>query len=155
MGQPVHIPNVAAISDYIGVTMGPSRWVEVTQERIQAFADATGDQQWIHTNPERAHRESPFGGPIAHGYLTLSLAPPLIDELFLVDELSMIVNVGIEKMRLQEPVHAGQRIRLSSEFRKVRMLPSGAARTSLHCVFDLEDAEKPACVCDAVFLYFP
>jgi len=155
MPEPVHIPSVAAIKDYVGQTFGPTDWVSVTQERIQAFADATGDQQWIHTDPERAKAESPFDGPIAHGYLTLSLAPPLVDQLYRIDDLRMTVNYGIEKMRLQEPVRAGSRIRLRAELTKVRMLPSGGARTTVHFVFEVEGGSKPACVCDAVLVYFP
>lgn len=155
MPDPVRIPSVAAIKDFVGVAMGPSEWVEVTQERIQSFADATGDQQWIHTDVERAKVASPFGSTIAHGYLTISLAPPLIDQLYVVDGCSMTINSGIEKMRLQEPVPAGGRIRLGAEITKVRMLPTGAARTTVHFVFEVEGGAKPACVCDAVLVYVP
>jgi acyl dehydratase len=155
MAQPIRIPSIAEIKDHVGVPMGPSGWVTVSEERIRRFADATGDQQWIHTDPERAAAESPFGGLIAHGYLTISLAPALIDELYLVGGCRMTVNYGIEKMRLQEPVPAGARIRLTAEIRSVRMLPSGAARTTVHFVFEVAGGRKPACVCDAVLVYFP
>ena len=121
MPEPVRIPNVAAIKDYVGQTFGPTDWVDVTQERIQAFADATGDQQWIHTDPERAKSESPFDGTIAHGYLTLSLAPPLVGQLYEIGDLRMTVNTGIERMRLQEPVRAGSRIRLKAELNFYRL----------------------------------
>ena len=154
MPEPIRIPSVSSLKQYVGQTFGPTEWVTVTQERIQAFADATGDQQWIHTDPERAKAESPFDGPIAHGYLTLSLAPPLVDQLYVIDDLRMTVNSGIEKMRLQEPVHAGARIRLCAELTKVRMMPSGGARTTVRFVFEVEGGAKPACVCDAVLLYF-
>ena len=100
----------------------------MTQERIDAFAEATGDRQWIHTDPERAKQQSPFGRTIAHGYLTISLAPQLIDELYLVEGSSHTVNYGIDRMRLHEPVPADARVRLSAEIRGVRYLPSGAAR---------------------------
>jgi acyl dehydratase len=155
MAEPIRIPSVASLKDFIDQPMGPSDWVTVTQERIQSFADATGDQQWIHTDPQRAKSQSPFGATIAHGYFTISLAPPLIDQLFQIEGCSMTVNSGIEKMRLLEPVPAGGRIRLSSEIRKVRMLPSGGARTSIHFVFELEGAKRPACICDAILVYFP
>jgi acyl dehydratase len=151
----VQIPTIASLRDYIGKPMGPSRWVTVSQERIDEFASATGDRQWIHTDPERARAQSPFGGPIAHGYLTISLAPALVDELYQIGDCRMTVNYGIEKMRLQEPVAAGGRIRLSAELRKVRMLPSGGARTTVHFVFEVENGKRPACVCDAVLVYFP
>jgi acyl dehydratase len=155
MQGPIHIPTIAALKDHIGRRMGPSDWVVVSQERIQAFAEATGDRQWIHTDPERARAESQFDGAIAHGYLTISLAPPLIDQLYVIDDCRMTVNYGIEKMRLQEAVPAGGRIRLFAEIAKVRMLPSGAARTTVHFVFEVEGGKKPACVCDAVLVYFP
>jgi len=155
MSDPIRIPSVAALKDFVGQPMGPSDWVTVTQERIQSFADATGDQQWIHTDPERAKSQSPFGTAIAHGYFTISLAPPLIEQLFQIEGCSMTVNYGIEKMRLQEPVPAGGRIRLSAEISKVRMLPSGGARTSIHFVFEVDGGKRPACVCDAVLVYFP
>ena len=155
MSEPIRIPAVAALKEHVGLAMGPTGWGTVSAERIRAFAEATGDRQWIHTDPDRAREESPFGGAIAHGYLTISLAPPLIDQLYRIDGCSMTVNYGIEKMRLQEPVPAGGRVRLSAEIRKVRMLPSGAARTTVHFVFEVEGGRKPACVCDAVLVYFP
>ena len=140
MSEPIRIPSVAALKDFVGKPMGPCDWLAVTQERIDAFAEATGDRQWIHTDPERAKADSPFGGTIAHGYLTLALAPPLMDELFRVDGCRMTVNYGIEKMRLHEPVPAGARIRVTMEITKVRMLPNGGARTTIHCTFDVEGA---------------
>lgn len=155
MPTPIRIPSIASLKKFIGVKMGPSDWVVVTQERIQSFAEATGDHQWIHTDPERAKSESPFGSAIAHGYLTVSLAPPLVDQLYVIDGCRMTVNYGIEKMRLQEPVRAGSRIRLTAELHKVRMMPSGGARTTVHFVFEVEGGAKPACVCDAVLVYFP
>lgn len=153
--EPIHIPTISALKDHVGRSMGPTDWIVISQERIHAFAEATGDQQWIHTDPERASSESPFGSTVAHGYLTISLAPPLIDQLYLIDDCRMTVNYGIEKMRLQEPVPADSRIRLSAEIRNVRMLPSGAARTTVRFVFEIEGGTKPACVCDAVLVYFP
>jgi len=155
MPEPLRIPTVAALKDHIGVPMGPSDWVVVSQQRIDSFADATGDRQWIHTDPERAKESSPFGAPIAHGYLTISLAPRLIDQLYVIRDCRMTVNYGIDKMRLQEPVRAGSRIRLCAEIKQVRMLPSGAARTTVHFVFEVDGGAKPACVCDAVLIYFP
>ena len=154
MPPPIHIPSVAAIKGVVGQKFGPSDWVVVTQERIDAFAEATGDRQWIHTDPERAKKESPFDGTIAHGYLTISLAPPLVDQLYVIDDLRMTVNYGIEKMRLHEAVRAGARIRLFAELQKVRMTPSGAARTTVQFTFEIEGGKRPACVCNAVLVYF-
>jgi len=146
---------VPAIKDFIGQPLGPSDWYEISQERIQAFADATDDQQWIHIDPERARSESPFGTTIAHGYLTLSLGPVLMPQLFRIEPCSITINSGIEKMRLQEPVPAGSRIRTRAEIRNVRMLPNGSARTTIHVVFELEGKKKPACTLDCVLVYVP
>lgn len=155
MPDPIRIPSVAALKDFVGKPMGPCEWVTVSQERIDAFAAATGDHQWIHTDPDRARAQSPFGGTIAHGYLTLALAPPLMDQLFLVEGCSMAVNSGIERMKLQEPVPAGARLRVTMEITNVRMLPNGGARTTIHCVFEVEGGRRPACIVDAVLVYFP
>jgi acyl dehydratase len=155
MANPRLIPNVEALESIVGEELPIADWLKITQERIDLFAEATDDRQWIHTDPERAKESSPFGAPIAHGYLTISLAPRLIDQLYVIRDCRMTVNYGIDKMRLQEPVRAGSRIRLCAEIKQVRMLPSGAARTTVHFVFEVDGGAKPACVCDAVLIYFP
>ena len=153
MSDPVIIPGIQALKDFIGKPLGPSEWLTVTQERIQAFADATDDHQWIHTDPERAARESPFGGTVAHGYLTLGLGPALLPQLFRVEPSTMTINSGIEKMRLQEPVLAGSRIRTRAEIKDVRILPSGGARTTVHVKFEVEGRKKPSCTCNCILVY--
>ena len=152
---PVIIPGIAALKDFIGVPLGPSEWIEVSQQRIQAFADATDDHQWIHTDAERAKSDSPFGTTIAHGYLTLSLLPAVLGQLFRVEPSSMTINSGIEKMRLQEPVPAGSRIRVRAEIKNVRTLPGSGARTTLHVVAEIDGKKKPACTLDSVLVYMP
>jgi acyl dehydratase len=155
VSEPVVIPNVAALKSFVGQKLGPSGWVTVGQEQIDAFARATGDQQWIHVDVERARRESPFKGPIAHGYLTISLAPVLLPTLVRVDGLRMAVNYGLEKMRLPAPVPSGARVRLAAELKNVREMPGGGARATWSLTFEVEGSDKPACVADAVYVYFP
>jgi acyl dehydratase len=102
-----------------GTDLGASSWREVTQEQVNLFADATDDHQWIHTDPERAAKESPFGGPIAHGYLTLSLVIPMWDELLDVTGVGMKVNYGLNKVRFPAPVPVGSRIRMTGAVAEV------------------------------------
>jgi acyl dehydratase len=152
---PTIIPSVRALKQHVGQHLGVSEWVTVTQERIQAFADATGDQQWIHVDVERARRESPFKEAIAHGYLTLSLAPGLLPQVLVVEGVRLGVNYGLEKMRLPAPVVAGSRVRLAVELKAVRDMPGGGARTTLGFTFEVEGGGKPACVADAIYVYYP
>jgi acyl dehydratase len=155
MSSPTVIPSVRALKQFVGKPLGASSWVTVSQEQINAFADATGDHQWIHVDVERARRESPFKGTIAHGYLTLSLAPSLLPEIFRVEGARMGVNYGIEKMRLPAPVPAGARVRVLAELKDVRDMPGGGARATLGLVFEIESGGKPACVADAIYVYYP
>ena len=155
MASPTIIPGIPSLKDYVGVPLGPGAWVTVTQQQIDAFADATGDHQWIHVDVERAKRESPFERPIAHGYLTMSLAPALLPSLIHVEEVGTIVNYGIDKMRLPAPIPAGGRVRLSAEINDVRDMPSGGARVRIGLRFEIEGGAKPACTANAIFVYLP
>lgn len=155
MSEPLVVPSVAAIADHVGTDLGVSDWITIEQAQIDAFAQATGDRQWIHVDVERAERESPFGGTIAHGYLTVSLASALLPKLVVVEKSSQVVNYGIDKLRLKEPVRAGSRLRLGGTIKAVRMLPNGAARTTLALRWEVEGARRPVCVGEAVFVYFP
>jgi acyl dehydratase len=105
MGGPTVIRGLAEVKDYVGVELGVSGWIQITQERIDAFANATDDHQWIHSDVERARRESPWKETIAHGYLTLSLAPALLRQILTVEGSTTAVNTGIEKMRLSSPAN--------------------------------------------------
>ena len=149
------VPNIEALADCIDTPIGPSEWITVDQARIDAFARATGDDQWIHTDSERAARESPFGQTIAHGYLTLALAPVLLREIFSVENCSQIINAGIDRLRLKEPVAAGSRLRFTGRILGVRRVPGGAARVNLSLRWELEGAKRPACRGEAVYVYFP
>jgi acyl dehydratase len=132
-----------------GADLGVTGWREVTQEQVRLFADATGDHQWIHVDPQRA-AAGPFGGPIAHGYLTLSLVIPLFGELLVIDGVSMSVNYGLEKVRFPAPVPVGRRIRLAGTVASVEPV-KGGVRMLLDFTVELEGSEKPACVARAVY----
>jgi acyl dehydratase len=155
MPDPIIVPDIAGLKERVGLDLGTTHWVDVTQQQIDGFAAATGDHQWIHTDVARAKAESPFGGTIAHGYLTLALGPALLPGLLQVEKVGRIVNYGIDKMRLPAPVPAGGRVRLSASIKNVRNLPSGGARVTFSLTFEAEGQNKPACTTDAVFAYFP
>jgi acyl dehydratase len=148
------VATPADLLGLVGSSLGPTHWVEVTQERINLFADATGDHQWIHVDVERATAESPFGGPIAHGYLTLSLVNLFLPDLLTVETFSMGVNVGLEKVRFPSPVPAGARIRgvgevVSAEGAK------GGVQVVVRVTVEIEGTDKPACVADTVSRFMP
>ncbi len=155
MPTPLRIPDIASIADYVGKSLGPSDWYTISQEQIDEFARATGDHQWIHTDPERAKRESPFGTTIAHGYLTLSLAPALLPQLLRVEGSSRTINYGADKVRLPTPVPAGAQVRLSGEIKHVRNVPGGAARMTVALAFHVEGVKRPCCTAEAIYVYFP
>jgi acyl dehydratase len=155
MPDPTVVPSIAALKGFVGKKLGPSEWVTVSQKQIDAFADATGDHQWIHVDVERAKRESPFKQAIAHGYLTISLAPALLPQVVRVEGVRMGVNYGLEKMRLPAPVPSGARVRLAAELKDVREMPGGGARATWGLVFEVEGGAKPACIADAVYVYYP
>jgi len=150
----VRVPDIAGLKDWIDKPLGKSDWQTITQDRIQAFADATGDHQWIHVDVERAARESPFEQPIAHGYLTLALVPKLLSELLEVEQLANVVNSGIEKLRLTAPVPAGSRLRLGATIKSVRDLPAGGSRVAFGITVEVEGATKPALQGTVVYVYF-
>ena len=152
---PTIVPDIPSIADYVGKPLGTTDWVTLPQQQIDAFAEATGDHQWIHVDVERAARESPFGGTIAHGYLTLALVPRLLSQLLRVDGTSRVINYGIDKLRLPTPVPAGSRVRLSAEIKHVRNVPGGAARVTFAIKIHLENKTKPCCSADAIYVYFP
>ena len=135
-----------------GTSLGSSEWLEVTQKRIDLFADATDDHQWIHVDPERA-RTGPFGAPIAHGFLTLSLVIPLWTALFDVSGVSTKVNYGVNKVRFPAPVPVGARIRLSGTVLSVTPVDGGAQITA-DVVVEIEGGAKPACVAQPVFRFY-
>ena len=132
----------------VGTHLGHSDWHTVTQQQIDLFAEATGDHQWIHTDPERA-ASGPFGSTIAHGYLTLSMVPKLVSQIYAVDGLRMGVNYGSNKVRFPSPVPVGSRIRAGAELVGLDRGPNGAQAT-VRVTVELEGGNKPACVAEVV-----
>ncbi len=147
------IPSLDAVPDYAGRPLGPSSWVTVTQERINGFAEVTGDHQWIHCDPERAARESPWKGTIAHGYLTLSLVPVLLQECVAVGGWKTVVNAGLDKLKFSAPVPSGSRVRLHAEIESARSLRHRGMRTTFALRIEVEGETKPALTALARYLY--
>jgi acyl dehydratase len=148
------VPNPAALLDLAGTDLGTTEWLTVDQQRINEFADATGDHQWIHVDVERATAESPFGGPIAHGYLTLSLVNLFLPDLVTVEEFSMGVNVGLEKVRFTSPVPSGARIRGRGEIVAVTE-EKGGVQAVVRVTVEVEGSDRPACIADTISRFFP
>lgn len=138
--------------EYIGKELGSSDYLTISQAQIDQFADATLDHQWIHCDPARATKEGPFGGPIAHGYLTLSVVPHLWDQIIEVQNLKMMINYGIEKMRFSQPVPVGGELRLHAHLRSVMDL-RGITKVEVDAKMEIKDHKKPAFTATLVFLY--
>lgn len=136
-----------------GVALGPTEWLAIDQDRVNLFADATGDHQWIHVDPMRA-KEGPFGGTIAHGYLTLSLVNHFLPELIEVQRFTHAVNVGADRLRFLSPVQVGARIRGVGEIVSVEEV-KGAIQSVVRVTIEIEGSERPACVVDTISRYFP
>jgi acyl dehydratase len=132
-----------------GKDLGHSSWLEITQERVNTFAEATGDHQWIHVDVARA-AAGPFGAPIAHGYLTLSLVIPLFGEILKVEGIKMGVNYGLEKVRFPHPVPVGSKIRLNAKVVSVEDVPGGT-QTTFDFIVEIDGVDKPACVARPVY----
>jgi acyl dehydratase len=147
------IQNLEELKKMVGQEVGVSDWHPVTQEEINLFAEATHDHQWIHVDPERARRESPFGGPIAHGYYTLSLAPYLLANVMDVKEKKMGVNYGLNKLRFMAPVPIPAKVRVRANLTAIEEIKGGVQAT-FTLQFEVEGREKPACVAEAVYRYY-
>ena len=138
------------LDEAVGQSLGTTAWLEMTQERVNAFADATDDHQWIHVDVERA-AAGPFGGTIAHGYLTLSLIPRFMPELLSLETPGPRLNYGVNKARFPHPVLVGSRIRASAEIVAVLVVPAGRQLVTRYTV-EIEGETKPACVAETVAL---
>ncbi|MCA1782884.1 MAG: MaoC family dehydratase [Dermatophilaceae bacterium] len=136
-----------------GQHLGTSAWVEVSQERINGFAEATGDHQWIHVDEERA-KDGPFGTTIAHGYLTLSLLPLFYSTIYSIEGVRMGVNYGANKVRFLSPVPVGSRLRGSIEVGEVTRLPHHGAQVTWNVTVELEGSDKPACYAEAISVMY-
>ncbi len=143
------IDGLAGLRAAVGHDLGTSDWVVITQDRVDTFAEATGDHQWIHVDVERARHESPFGGPIAHGYLTLSLTNQLLPEVVEVRGVSSGVNYGANKVRFPAPVPVGSRVRAHVRLDAADDVVGGV-QTTMTITMELEGSTKPACVVEAL-----
>ena len=131
-----------------GDDLGYSEWHEVTQEAIDAFADVTGDHQWIHVDPERA-KDTPFGGTIAHGYYTLSLAPTLSEQVLSLKGFAFGINYGLDKVRFPAPLPVGSKVRMSAKVADLKEIPGGV-QLKLELTFEREGGDKPVCVAESL-----
>ncbi len=141
--------------DHVGEEIGVSDWVHIDQAKIDAFAGATGDHQWIHVDPERAARETPGGKTIAHGFLLLSLFPALSDEFFSVEQNSYTLNYGLERLRFTAMVPAGSRVRLRQSIASAEKTKNDGVRVVLDGVLEIDGSEKPAVVAQTIRLIYP
>ncbi|MER7183886.1 MaoC family dehydratase [Streptomyces hyaluromycini] len=148
----VTVNGLDELKKLAGSDLGTSDWIEVTQDRIDTFADATGDHQWIHVDPERA-AAGPFGAPIAHGYLTLSLFIPLFTELLDVQGVTTKVNYGLNKVRFPAPVKAGSRIRLAGRLAEVEEVPGGV-QIVVDGTIEIDGGTKPAAVLQSLSRFY-
>lgn len=150
--------NLEAFTAHAGQELGTTDWVTITQEQIQQFAEATGDHQWIHLDTDRAARESPYQTTIAHGFLTLSLAPRLLADIYQVESVKMGINYGANKIRFTNAVPSGSRLRMKAWLHHAE--PQNAnedgngVRAIIECVFEVEGQHKPACVAELIMLLF-
>lgn len=149
---PQEIKGVQGLLDRLGTDLGTSSWREVKQEDVTTFATLTGDDQWIHVDPERA-KSGPFGTTIQHGFLTLSLSTGFIYELFTVTDVSMILNYGLNKVRFPSPLLVGSRVRMHVKLAEVEEI-KGGVQTVFGLTFEVEGQAKPCCVADLVFRYY-
>jgi acyl dehydratase len=149
----ITVNGLAELKALAGRDLGHSGWLEITQLRVDAFAGATGDHQWIHVDPERA-AAGPFGGTIAHGYLTLSLVIPLFGELLNIQGVKMGVNYGLDKVRFPAPVRVGSKIRLAAVVVETADVPNNGVQTTLDFTVEIDGSAKPACVARPVYRHY-
>lgn len=153
--MPVRIEGAAGLAAYANQPIGSTDWEPMTFERIQAFADATGDHQWIHVDRERIAKESPFGAPIAHGYLTLSLVAGRFFELLELDGFAMVINYGTGKVRFPNPLKEGDQFRLTIQLGEVTEKRGGWYEAIFHAAVEVEGAAKPACAAECIYRFLP
>jgi acyl dehydratase len=147
------ITGLDGLRQAAGETLGTSDWHDVTQKDIDAFADVTGDHQWIHVEPERA-KDTPFGGTIAHGYYTLSLAPRFTAQVMALDGFAFVINYGLNRVRFPAPLPVGSRVRMTARLANLEDVPGGAQMT-LELTFEREGGEKPVCVAETLARVYP
>jgi acyl dehydratase len=150
--MPTTVDDLKQFHELVGTQIGYSEWQTITQERVNIFADATDDHQWIHVDPEAA-KSGPFGGPIAHGYLTLSLAPVLLQKVLAIPGMTYGINYGANKVRFPSPVPVGSELRMGVTVASAEDV-GGGVQVVFDLIFEMKDAPKPACVAQVVYRYF-
>ncbi|HEV7223326.1 MAG TPA: MaoC family dehydratase [Pirellulales bacterium] len=147
------IQGLEELRTLVGQPLGASEWIEITQQRVQAFADGTDDHQWIHCDPERAKKESPYGTTVAHGFLTLSLCNSLVRQIFRIEGIKMVLNYGLNRVRFPTAVKVGSRVRMSSELIDLKET-RGSVQATFKQTFEIEGEARPACVAETVVRIF-
>jgi len=153
MNRQTPVKTLQELHQFAGREIAVTDWLEITQDRIQQFADATADHQWIHVDPERAARESPYGATIAHGFLTLSLLPHFIFRVVQLADVRLAVNYGLNRVRFPSPVRAGSRIRARIALQSMRDV-GDAAEAAFLVTMEVENGEKPCCVAECLIRYY-
>lgn len=148
------IADLNELKALVGTEAGVSDWIEITQERVNTFADATSDHQWIHVDVERCERESPFGGPVAHGFLTLSLLPAMFENAIRMIDVKMALNYGLNKVRFPAPVPVGSRLRARLTLASVEQI-EGGAQLVWSVLVECEGSRRPVCVAEFVMRRYP
>jgi acyl dehydratase len=152
--MPLVLKSLHTLKEFVGREIATSDWLLVTQQRIDQFAEATRDRQWIHVDPERARRESPYGATIAHGFLTLSLMSHLVKEAIqLPPDVRQTINYGLNRVRFPAPVRAGEKIRARVSLQSFKELPD-SVEVVFNITVETEGAEKPCCVAEWILRYF-
>ena len=146
--------NLKSVAKLKGKTLGTSEWIQITQAMVDQFAESTMDTQWIHVDPVRAKAETPFGGTIAHGFLSLSFAPKMLYSMLPIASTKMALNYGTEKVRFITPVPTGSRVRMHAVLKEVEFVAENQAKLYIDCTFELENASKPACVATLISMIF-
>jgi acyl dehydratase len=146
----ITVTGLDELKTLVGRDLGHSSWIEITQDRVNTFADATDDHQWIHVDTERA-RTGPFGGTIAHGYLTLSLVIPLFGELLEIKGIRMSINYGLDRVRFPSPVRVGAKVRLAARVAEIKDVPDNGVQMALDFTVEIDGGDKPACVAQVIY----
>lgn len=149
--SPFVIHGPGELRQRAGSALGVSEWVMIDQKMVTAFAQLTGDRQWIHVDPDRA-RHGPFGATVVHGFFTLSLSTELLDDIFTVDGVSLVLNYGLNRVRFPAPLPVGSRVRMHASLAEAADIPGGV-QVVYHLEFEVEEQPKPCCVADLVFRY--
>ena len=150
--SPYVIHGVTGLRERAGSSLGASRWVTVDQQMVTTFAELTGDRQWIHVDPDRA-KKGPFGATVAHGFLTLSLSTDLLEDIFSVDDVNMILNYGLNRVRFPAPLPVGSRICMHVSLAEALEIQDGI-QVVYHLEYEIDGQAKPCCVADLVFRYY-